>query len=342
MYRVIQEDIQTIIEELCEFKGKITDKTFLVTGGAGFLGSWFCDILNVFGARVICLDNLSSGSKKNIKHLTKNKNFKFINADVCSFNTHEKIDYIAHLASIASPPLYQKFPVQTLDANVIGTRNMLELARRNDIKSFLFTSTSEIYGNPPDEAIPTPESYYGYVNPYGQRSMYDEGKRAAESYCYSYFIKYNLPIRIARIFNTYGPRLDIKSTSQYGRVIIKFIYQALNNKPITVYGDGKQTRSFCYITDQMEGLFKLFMTPKINGEVVNIGNSEEISILRLARKVKKLTKSNSKITFQPLPPDDPRRRCPDLTKAKKLLNFKPKVSLQKGLKRMIDWQKRIR
>jgi UDP-glucuronate decarboxylase len=332
---IITQDINTIVHDLRRFKKKIKNKKFLITGGAGFLGSWFCDVVIAMNGKVVCVDNLSSGSKKNVKHLLDNQNFEFIKADVCEFQTKKKFDYIVHMASLAAVDVYQKNPIRTLDANLVGTKNMLEIARRQKIKSFLFTSTSEVYGDA--KIIPTPETYWGNVNPYGPRSMYDEAKRAAEAYCYAYRRKYKVPIRIARIFNTYGPRLDVKSTSQYGRVVVKFIWQALNNRPLTVYGDGKQTRSFCYITDQIIGLFKLLLTPKIDGEVVNIGNDKEIKIIDLAKLVIKLINSKSKITFKPLPPDDPKRRCPDLRKAKKLLHFKPKVGLEEGLKRMIKW-----
>jgi len=339
MQKIIEEDLKIISESLKQFKDVIKGKTFLVTGGAGFLGSWFCDVLNEFDAKIICLDNLTSGSKKNVEHLLGKKNFEFVGADVCTFRTDQKLDYIIHMATMASPPLYQKYPIQTLDASVLGTRNMLELAKQKNVKAFLFTSTSEIYGDVPNNRIPTPEDYYGYVNPYGPRSMYDEGKRVAEAYCYSYFKKFNLPIRIARIFNTYGPRLDIKATSQYGRVVVKFIDQALNGKAVTVYGDGSQTRSFCYITDQMIGLFKLLLIPNLDGEIINIGNDTEITISELAKKIIQLANSSSKMTFEPLPKDDPRRRCPSLEKSKKLLDFYPKVNLEEGLNRLLTWVK---
>lgn len=337
---MIKEDIEGIVRDVKKLSEKIKDKTFLVTGGAGFLGSWFCDVLNEFNANIICLDNLISGSFKNIEHLMNRKNFKFIKKDVCNFTITDRLDYIVHMASIASPSVYNEYPIQTLDANVIGTRNMLELARKNDVQAFLFTSTSEIYGNPPNNMIPTPENYYGFVNPFGPRSMYDEGKRVAETYCYSYFQKFRLPIRIARIFNTFGPRLDINSTSQYGRAVVKFINLALNNKPLEIWGDGKQTRSFCYITDQIEGLFRLLLTPNINGEILNIGNDKEITILELASKIIELANSKSKIKFSSGPEfmkDDPRRRCPALDKARTIIGFQPKVGLEDGLRRTIEW-----
>ena len=215
---------------------------------------------------------------------------------------------------------------------------MLELAVKNNVKGFLLTSTSEVYGQV-GNIIPTPETFHGLVNSYGPRSMYDEGKRAAEAYAYSFFQKYQVPIRIARIFNTYGPRLDVNSTSQYGRVIVKFISQALSNSPITVYGDGNQTRSFCYITDLIEGLMKLLLSPGLDGMILNLGNQRETKILDIANLIIKLVNSNSSITFKPLPEDDPLRRSPDLTNAKKLLKFSNRVDLEDGLSRTIDWMK---
>lgn len=337
MHPVIEEDISNTVKELKPFEKKIKKKRFLVTGGAGFLGSWLCDVLVRMKGKVICLDDFSSGSVKNVEHLLESENFNLMKGDVCSFDLDEEVDYILHLASLASPPLYQKFPVKTLSTNIIGTKKVLEFAKEQDVKVILFTSTSEVYGDA--QMIPTPENYWGYVNPFGPRSCYDEGKRAAEAYCYAFWIKYKLPIRIARIFNTYGPRLDVESTSQYGRVVVKFIWQALNGKPITVYGDGKQTRSFCYITDQIIALLRLLLIPNLNGEVVNTGNDEEISILELAKIILALTSSHSRITFEPLPPDDPKRRCPDLKKARELLDFSPKVNLEEGLKRTISWMK---
>ncbi|MDQ1281001.1 MAG: UDP-glucuronate decarboxylase [Thermoproteota archaeon] len=314
----------------------VDGKTFLVAGGAGFLGSWFCDTLNTLNARIICVDNLLSGSDDNISHLKKDA-FQLVKSDIISYKPTEKIDYIVNMACIASPPLYQKHPIQTLDASVLGTRNLLEIARKNDIEGFLLSSTSEIYGDA--TIIPTPEDYWGNVNPIGPRSIYDEGKRVAETYSLSYCQKYGLPVRIARIFNTYGPRLDTKSTNQYGRVIVKFIDQALKSESITVYGDGRQTRSFCYITDQIVGLFKLLLRQGIDGQVVNLGNDDERTILELAKFIIKLTNSKSEITFQSLPKDDPKRRRPDIRKAEELLEWQPKVSLEEGLTKTVAYTK---
>ncbi len=343
MDEIIKKDINIISNEINQFKEKIEGKKILITGGAGFLGSWFCDILNSFDAEIICVDNLSSGHENNIKHLIDKSNFNFINSDIDSCKIDEKIDYIVHMASIATPSLYMDYPIETLDSNIIGTKKLLELSKKNKIKGFLLTSTSEIYGNPSDENVPTKENFYGIVNSFGPRSMYDEGKRAAESYCYSYFKKFGLKIRIARIFNTYGPRLDMKETSQYGRAIIKFIHQSINNNPITVYGDGEQTRSFCYITDQITGLFKLLFTPNIDGEVFNIGNDIETSIIDLARIVIKSLNSNSKVILNSPSnydlKDDPRRRCPDISKAKFTFEYYPKVTLRDGIIKTANWMK---
>jgi UDP-glucuronate decarboxylase len=329
-------DVEAVLSDLQQFSNNVSGKTFLVTGGSGFLGSWICEVLAAMNAKVICLDNLSSGFKKNVEDLIKNGEITFVETDVSYFDTGEHIDFIIHMASIASPPLYQKHPIETLDANILGTRKMLELAKKNRA-TLLFTSTSEIYGD--TSKIPTPESDYGNVNPYGPRAVYDEGKRAAEAYCYAHRKKFGTKVRIARIFNTYGPRLDIKQTSQYSRVVIKFIEQALSSKPLTVYGSGKQTRSFCYITDVITGLIKFLLTPSLDGEVVNLGSDEEITILELADKIIKLTGSWSKIKFEDLPEDDPKRRCPDLSKAKRLLNYSNKVPLEAGLKKTIEWFK---
>lgn len=339
MDKITLEDIHRIQDNVGQFREKINDETFLVTGGAGFIGSWLCDILVGFDANVICVDNLSSGITTNVDHLLEKDNFKFVSEDVCTFSSNEKLDYIVHMASVASPMSYLSLPIETLDANVVGTKRMLELAKKNNVKGFLFTGTSEVYGNPDDSNLPTPETYYGYVNSFGPRAVYDEGKRCAESYCYAYLNKFDLPIRIARIFNTYGPRLDIKSKTQYGRVIVKFVLQALSEQPLTVYGDGTQTRSFCYITDQVEGLLRLLLLPNLNGEIINVGNAEEITILELADRIIKLTNSKSKIEFHPLPKDDPRRRLPEISKSKKLLNFLAKIKLDEGLSRTTEWFK---
>lgn len=332
---IVEEDLESLKKHVGAVGAGLKDKTVLVTGGAGFLGSWICDAINAFDGRIICVDNLSSGSEKNIAHLMGRRNFQLVKADVQTFSVDEKIDYIFHMACIASPPLYQKYPIETLDTSVLGTRNVLEIAKRADVEGVVFTSTSEVYGD--TTVIPTSEDYWGNVNPVGPRSIYDEGKRVAETYCRSYFQKFNMPIRIARIFNTYGPRLDVKSSSQYGRAVVKFIVQALKNEPLTVYGNGSQTRSFCYVVDLAEGLIRLLLVPRLDGEVINIGYDRETSILDLAKLIICLTKSRSEIVFEPLPVDDPRRRRPDISKARKLLGLNPTTLLEEGLTKTIDF-----
>ena len=333
MDEMILEDIEKIKSDL---KGVgFAGKKVLVTGGAGFIGSWLCDVLVNLDAKVTCIDDLSTGRKKNIDHLTKNPNFKLLICDVCAFQCKDKFDFILHLAGHASPEEYQVQPIETLQASSVGSANMAELARKNDA-TVLFASTSEVYGDA--EVVPTPESYWGKVNPIGPRSCYDEGKRFAEALFIAYQKQYGLDVRIPRIFNSYGPRL--REDGLYGRAMSRFINQALTSKPITVYGDGKQTRSFCYITDTITGLILLATNEKAEGEVVNIGSAQEIAILQLAKKIKELTRSRSPLTFLPLPKDDPKRRCPDTSKMEKLLGWKPKTSLEEGLTRTITWFQR--
>jgi len=330
MDKIISEDIDRINSAV---KGDaFSDKKVLVTGGAGFIGSWLCDVLLDFGARVTALDDLSTGRMVNIGHLTKSSNFEFVNSDVCAFKRDEKFDYILNMAGHASPDEYQTHPIDTLQTSASGTFAMAELARKND-STLLFASTSEVYGD--TEVIPTPETYWGNVNPIGPRSCYDEGKRFAEALLMAYGKQYGLDVRIPRIFNSYGPRL--REDGLYGRALSRFILQALTNQPITVSGNGKQTRSFCYITDTITGLMLLTASPKAKGEVVNVGNIEEVTILELARKVKEITKCKSKIEFYPLPKDDPKRRCPDTTKLEKIVGWKPSVIFEEGLHRTITW-----
>jgi len=327
---ILCEDIEKIKSSVNGefFSGKKT----LVTGGAGFIGSWLCDVLVGFGAEVTVVDNLSTGRLKNIDHLFGNPKFKLIESDVCRFNCREKFQIIFQLAGHASPDEYQNHPIETLQTSALGTQNMLELARKND-SILLFASTSEVYGDA--EVVPTPESYWGKVNPVGPRSCYDEGKRFAEALLMAYYKQHKSNIRIARIFNTYGPRL--REDGLYGRAMSRFITQALIEKPITIYGSGEQTRSFCYITDTVTGLLLLATTEKAEGEVVNVGNSQEITILEIAKKIKAITKSESDFTFHPMPQDDPRRRCPDIYKLEKLTRWKPQIVLEEGLKRTIEW-----
>jgi UDP-glucuronate decarboxylase len=328
---MLNNDIDILLGNLGEvnFRGK----TVLVTGGAGVLGSWMCEVLVNRGAKVICLDNLSSGLEANIEHLLQNDNFQFMEQDITELlYVKDRVDLVLHLASRASPFEFETFPLEILRANTLGTVNALEIAREHKA-IFLFASTSETYGNP--AVVPTPESYYGYVNSIGIRGCYDESKRCGEAYVMAYRKQYGMDVRIARIFNTYGPRM--RPDGIYGRAIPRFISQALRNEPITVFGDGKQTRSFCYITDQIEGLLRLAFTETARGEVVNIGNDEEITVIDLAKMVKKLAGSSSNITFGLLPQDDPQRRCPDITKAKQILGWRPKVKLEDGLRKTIKW-----
>lgn len=306
----------------------------LVTGGAGFIGSHLCERLLEEGHKVICLDNFITGRKENIKPLLKNKKFSLIEADVTKQNsipyTLYPIRYIFHLASPASPVDYQKYPIKTLMTNSLGTYNMLELARENKAR-FLLASSSEVYGDPKEH--PQTETYWGCVNPIGLRSCYDESKRFAESLTIAYFRKFNLDIRIIRIFNTFGERMR----KDDGRVISTFINQALKGEPITVFGKGTQTRSFCYISDMIEGLVKAMFEKNTKGEVLNLGSPQEVRIIELAKLVKKLTKSQSKIKFTKLPTDDPRRRKPNIAKARKMLKWEPRVNLEEGLKRTIEY-----
>ena len=303
----------------------------LVTGGAGFIGSHLCERLLKEGHEVLCLDNLFSGSKKNILHLLDNKNFEFIRHDIVQPILLE-VDIIYHLACPASPVYYQMNPVKTIKTNVMGTINMLGLAKRVKAR-ILLASTSEVYGNP--TVHPQREDYWGNVNPIGPRSCYDEGKRVAECLMFDYHRQNNVDIRVVRIFNTYGPRMAVND----GRVISNFIVQALKGEPLTVYGDGSQTRSFCYVDDMVEGIIKAMESDYIGP--INLGNPEEVTILELAEKIISLTGSKSKIEFKPLPPDDPVRRRPDISLAKKVLNWEPKVPLEEGLKRTIEYFRKV-
>ena len=326
--KIIAQDIEKIKGVV---KGEIfSGKNVLVTGGAGFLGSWLCDLLLSYNADVTSVDDLSTGRESNIDHL-KNK-VKFIKSDVCKFESKENFDYIFHMAAHASPEEYQTHSIETLQTSALGTFTMAELARKNDA-TLLFASTSEVYGDA--EVIPTPETYWGNVNPVGPRSCYDEGKRFAEALLMAFSKQYGLDMRIPRIFNTYGPRL--REDGLYGRAMSRFILQALTSQPITVFGDGKQTRSFCYVTDNITGLLLLTENPKAKGQVVNVGNTKEITVLQLAEKIKKATKSKSKIEFFALPKDDPKRRCPDTSKLQSLVGWKPNMPFEEGVERTIAW-----
>lgn len=305
-------------------------KRILVTGGAGFLGTHICEKLLQNGNEVICCDNFSTGYKQNIYSLLKNKHFEFLRHDI-NFPLYVEIDEIYNLACPASPQHYQKDPVQTVKTNVQGLINILGLAKRTKAKIF-HASTSEIYGEP--EKHPQEESYWGNVNPIGPRSCYDEGKRCAETLCYCYKKQHNLDIKIGRIFNTYGPKMTIND----GRVVSNFIIQALKNKDITIYGNGSQTRSFCYVQDTIDCIMR-FMESDYFGPI-NIGNDSEISIKSLAEKIIELTNSKSKITYYDLPENDPKIRKPDLSLTKKELSWFPKIPLEDGLKITIDYFKK--
>jgi len=300
----------------------------LITGGAGFLGSHLSERLLTMGHSILCVDNFYTGSQKNIEHLRDNRNFELMRHDV-TFPLYVEVDGIFNLACPASPVHYQKNPVQTFKTSVHGAINMLGLAKRTGAR-FFQASTSEIYGDP--IISPQPEDYWGNVNPIGIRSCYDEGKRAAETLTFDYHRQFGLDIRVARIFNTFGPRMDM----QDGRVVSNFIVQALKGEPITVYGDGTQTRSFCYVDDLIEGFIKLFFTDKVY-KPVNLGNPTPISMLELAQEVIALTGSKSNIEVHPLPSDDPRQREPEISRANNLINWYPTTSRREGLIKTINY-----
>lgn len=300
----------------------------LVAGGAGFLGSNLCEQLLNMGHEVMAVDNLITGSKKNIDHLLQFKNFTFVNHDIIEFRTFD-VDGIFNLACPASPPLYQKDPVGTVKTNVIGSTNLLELARKTNSR-ILQASTSEIYGDP--KISPQTEEYWGNVNPIGLRSCYDEGKRTAETLFMDFHRQYGTDIRIARIFNTYGPRMAIND----GRVVSNFIVQSLTNNDLTIYGNGEQIRSFCFVDDLINGLIKLFFKNDCH-QPLNLGNPDPITMKNLATEIIELTKTNSKISNLPLPSDDPVNRIPDISKAIEQLNWKPVINRSEGLKETIDY-----
>ncbi len=312
-------------------KTSLTSKapTSVVTGGAGFLGSHLVDLLFSKGHRVIVIDNLVTGSTDNIAHLAGNAAFRFIHQDVTEFLFLEgPVDYVWHFASPASPIDYLELPIQTLKVGSLGTHKALGLAKEKGAR-FLLTSTSEVYGDP--LVHPQPETYWGNVNPIGPRGCYDEAKRFAEALTMAYRNQHQLETRIVRIFNTYGPRMRLRD----GRVVPAFISQALQNKPITVFGDGSQTRSFCFCSDLLEGIYRLMMSNY--SDPVNIGNPREMTMLEFAQATLKATGSRSRIVHRPLPQDDPKQRRPDITRARQLLKWEPKVHLEIGLARTIDY-----
>lgn len=306
-------------------------KTAVVTGGAGFLGSHLCDRLIAEGIKVICIDDLLTGSIENIEHLIGNEDFLFIKHDVTNFiHVPGKVDYILHFASPASPLDYLKFPIQTLKVGSLGTHKALGLAKDKGAR-FLLASTSEVYGDP--VVHPQTEDYWGNVNPIGPRGVYDEAKRFAEALTMAYHRYHGVDTRIVRIFNTYGPRMRLKD----GRALPAFISQALMGEDITVFGDGKQTRSFCYVSDLIDGIYKLLMSDETNP--VNIGNPEEITIEDFAKEVVAITGSKSKVIYTELPEDDPKVRQPDISKAVSILKWEPKISRQEGLKLTLNYFK---
>ncbi len=306
-------------------------ETVLITGASGFIGSHLCDKYLEEGYKVIAVDNLITGNEKNISHLKNNNNFKFIKHDIIKpFDIEEKLDLILHFASPASPIDYLEHPQETLKVNSYGTFNILELVRKNDCR-YIVSSTSETYGDP--LIHPQPEYYWGNVNPIGPRSVYDEAKRFSEAASMSYYRTYGSDIRILRLFNTYGPRMKVND----GRVVPNFIDQALNGKNLTVQGDGEQTRSFCYVSDLVEGVSKVSTKQNISGELFNLGCPDEFKIIDFAKLILELIDTKSKIIYTKLPVDDPKVRQPDINKAKEILKWKPKVSLEKGLLKTINY-----
>jgi dTDP-glucose 4,6-dehydratase len=301
----------------------------VITGGAGFLGSHLCDLMLDKGWEILCLDNLVTGSDSNVGHLLPHPKFRFARQDVSRYiDVPGPVAAVLHFASPASPPDYLKMPIQTMKVGALGTHNALGLALAKKAK-FLLASTSECYGDP--EVSPQPESYWGRVNPIGPRGVYDESKRFAEALTMAYHRYHGVDTRIVRIFNTYGPRMRLND----GRALPNFLYQALTGEPLTVYGDGKQTRSFCYVSDLLDGIYRLLESDE--HDPTNIGNPHEITILEFAERIRALVGSKEPIVFRPLPQDDPKQRCPDITKARRVLKWEPKVNLEEGLKRTYDY-----
>ena len=313
------------------------NSTILVAGGAGFIGSHLCEYLLEQKSHVIAVDNLLTGNERNIEKLKSNPDFKFVNCDVADtikLNelVTENISHVYHLASPASPIQYQTHPLETLFANSTGTHNLLELAKKGNAK-FLFASTSEVYGDPLQH--PQKETYWGNVNSFGPRSCYDEAKRFGEAIIYTYLTKYGVDARIIRIFNTYGPNMEVND----GRVVSNFITQAIQNQDITIYGDGSQTRSFCYVSDLVNGIVAAMEKDDTKGTVINLGNPDERTMKEIAEMVKRLTASNSNIVYMKRPADDPEKRKPDITKAQTILGWEPKVILEDGLTKTVEYFK---
>ena len=315
----------------------------VITGGAGFLGRHLCATVLSLGHEVLCVDNLLTGRRENVKEFEQNSSFRFLLQDVIApFEVEGPVNAVVHMACPASPPDYLRFPIQTLEAGTIGTRNMLAMARAKDAR-FLLTSTSEVYGDA--KVNPQSEEYWGNVNPIGPRSVYDEAKRASEALTMAYYREYRLDTRIARIFNTYGPWMRPDD----GRVISNFVVQALQGKELTIYGDGNQTRSFCYVSDLIDGLVRLLLAESDSGATdaqgkewginypVNLGNPREEKIVDIARIITQMTGSSSPVKFHPLPADDPKLRCPDISRARRLLGWEPEINLEEGLSRAIGY-----
>jgi dTDP-glucose 4,6-dehydratase len=301
----------------------------VITGGAGFLGSHLCDCLLERGWEVVCVDNLITGDESNVRQLLTHPKFELIRQNVSQYiEIPGPVDAVLHFASPASPADYLKYPIPTLKVGSLGTHNSLGLAKAKKAK-YLLASTSECYGDP--EVSPQPETYWGHVNPIGPRGVYDEAKRFAEAMTMAYHRAHGLDTRIVRIFNTYGPRMRLND----GRALPNFLYQALMGQPLTIYGDGRQTRSFCYVSDLVEGIYRLLESDE--HEPVNIGNPQEITILEFAERIRQLVGTSEAIVFQPLPQDDPRRRCPDIGKARRILHWEPKVGLDEGLRLTLDF-----
>ena len=301
----------------------------VITGGAGFLGSHLCDYLLERDWQVLCLDNLVTGAQSNIGHLLSHPRFRLVQQDVTRYvDVPGAVDYVLHFASPASPADYLKLPIQTLKVGALGTHNTLGVALAKKAK-YLLASTSECYGDP--EVRPQPETYWGHVNPIGLRGVYDEAKRFAEAMVMAYHREHGVDTRIARIFNTYGPRMRLND----GRAVPNFVFQALTGQPITVYGDGSQTRSFCFVSDLIEGIYRLMQSDE--RFPVNIGNPQEITILEFAERIRALVGSDAPIIFKPLPQDDPRQRCPDISKARRILQWEPRVNLDQGLRVTLDY-----
>jgi UDP-glucuronate decarboxylase len=330
----LKGQIETVQEVVEEFQSTFSGSKVLATGGAGFLGSWLCEVLAACGASVHCLDNFSTGQIQNVSSFKKA--IRIIRADVTTAKLPDHYDYIFHMSSRASPEEYQRYPIETLTTNSVGTMRMLELARKSG-SIMVYASTSEIYGDA--TVVPTPESYYGYVSSVGVRSCYDEGKRFGEAACMAYYRQHGLAVRISRIFNSYGPR--IRSDGFYARVVPRFILQAIRNQPLTIQGRGTQTRSFCYVTDTVRGLMLLAASRGKDGVSFNIGSPDEITVGTLAEKVIRISGSKSGVRYVEAREDDPRRRCPDIARMRKL-GWRPRTRLDDGLVSTIAYFRKAR